>query len=166
MRGSPVNRSKIATRPKLGATSSLVALTIPVLALTIACTPNDRPSDTAAAPPPEASSTDPDQAVDAALTQRLGLDARLAVRRRNALENWIFECGKPVSPGGAPVDYRATTLHEQAVEGIVDDNACVLVEQVDHEYIVRELSVGDTDAPFVDWPQRHGLPDAILGEDG
>ena len=166
MKGSPVNYPESATRPKMGTASSLAALAISVLALIAACSPNRPPADTIAPTPSEESASAPEQAVDAALTRRLGLDARLDVRRRNTLGDWVFECGKPVTAAGAPMDYRATSLREQAAEGLVDDNACALLERVDQKYIVRELSVGDTDAPFVDWPQRHGLPDAILGDDG
>lgn len=166
MDGTPVNGSEITTRPRGLAMSGPIAVRVLLLVLMAACSPNGPPADTVAPTPLEESASAPDQAVDAALTRRLGLDTRLDVRRRNALGNWVFECGKPVTAAGAPMDYRATSLREQAAEGLVDDNACALLEQVDQKYIVRELSVGDTDAPFVDWPQRYGLPDAILGDDG
>lgn len=166
MAGTPVNCREITTRPRGLVMSGPIAVRVLLLVLLAACSPSGPPADTIAPTPPEESASTPEQAVDAALTQRLGPDARLEVRRRNTLGNWVFECGKPVTAAGTPMDYRATTLREQAAEGLVDDNACVLVERVDQKYIVRELSVGDTDAPFVDWPQRHGLPDAILGDDG
>ena len=65
-----------------------------------------------------------------------------------------------------PINYQATALHAQASEGLIDDNACVPLQRADGGFVVREFSVGDTDAPFVDWPAPHGLPDAILGGDG
>lgn len=103
-----------------------------------------------------------DAALDTELSKRLGVPAKLQSEHEKQIGPWTFVCGRPVQANGAPIDYATTKLRDQAAEGMVDDNACALIERMGAGASVRELSVGDTDAPFVDWPARYGAPAAIL----
>ena len=100
--------------------------------------------------------------VDQALTQRLGLPARLAIERKKREGDWIFLCGKPQMPDGTGLDYSRTTLRGRQEAGTLDDYACALLNQRNNDVALKELTVGDTDAPFVDWPGRYGIPGSIL----
>lgn len=120
----------------------------------------------AAVAAPEVQLPSSTQSVDAALetelSKRLGVPAKLQGEHEKQIGPWTFVCGRPVQANGAPIDYATTKLRDQAAEGMVDDNACALIERMGAGASVRELSVGDTDAPFVDWPARYGAPAAIL----
>lgn len=111
---------------------------------------------------PPASTHSVDAALETELSKRLGVPAKLEGEHEKQIGLWTFVCGRPVQANGAPMDYAMTNLRDQAAEGMVDDNACALIERLGSGVSVRELSVGDTDAPFVDWPARHGAPAAIL----
>ena len=146
----------------IGSPAALVAV-----GLLTGCTPDSPwPAEaTTAFEPAPAAAAEPATAVGSALSDRLGEAARLDVRRQKAIGAWTFQCGRPVTPTGEPVDYAVTALRDRAEAGLIDDNACALVQRTDAGYVVRELSVGDTDAPFVDWPARHGIPAAIIETD-
>jgi hypothetical protein len=119
-------------------------------------------------PPPAATESTPRAAADlasalhAALGERLGVETELVVRGECRIDAWTFLCGRPVTPTGSRIDFATTKLRTSADEGIVDYNACALLEQTAAGYVVWELAVGDTDAPFVDWPARHGIPASII----
>lgn len=148
--------------------AGLVAKSIGLAAVAglAACQPGLAPS--APRPPPVtagSSFADRASAIGASLSERLAAPARLDVQHERSSGAWTFACGRLVTPAGGPVDYAATTLARQAQEGILEDRACALVERTEAGYEVRELSVGDTDAPFVDWPRRHGIADEIISTD-
>ncbi len=161
MRGSPVNELGRLSRGPARLTAALASAII--LAPTLGCGPAASPRIIApkvvTAPPASESA---DAALGIELSKRLGVAARLPVRREKTLGAWTFTCGRPVTAAGAPIDYASTTLHAQAAEGPVEDQACALLEKTNAGYLVRELSVGDTDAPFVDWPPRYGIPEEII----
>lgn len=125
----------------------------------------DGTAATAPAAQPPASMQSVDAALDAALSERLGVAAKFQGAHERQIGAWTFVCGRPVQASGAPMDYATTTLRDQAADGMVDDQACALIERTGAGASVRELSVGDTDAPFVDWPDRHGVPATILDID-
>ena len=162
---APVNElDRLSRMAGRGMTRAAVVLAIiATLGPTVACDPVEpTPITSSAAASTAPASADLDAALRSALSERLGVNTRLVVRREKMLGAWTFACGKPVTSAGDPVDYTSTTLRDQAAAGLVDDHACTLVERTDAGYVVRELSVGDTDAPFIDWPARHGIPDSII----
>jgi hypothetical protein len=100
-----------------------------------------------------------------ALSERLGVDSVLQVDREKHLGSWTFVCGAPRTASDDPIDYTQTTLRMRAVEGMVDDRACALLQRTGSGLVVRELSVGDTDMGFIEWPPRYGISDDILAPD-
>lgn len=97
-----------------------------------------------------------------ALTERLKIPSRFDVDREGRQGDWTLVCGRPRTSTGQEIDYRQTNLRERAREGTVDDRACALLQQTGSGVVVHELSAGDTDMGFIDWPARHGLSDDIL----
>lgn len=152
---------------RAGSAGLTLVLLLALVAPTSGCRPGAVPS-AGSKPPPEAEQrafADPGAAVRDGLSRRLGVTAALDVQGERTLGAWTFACGRPVTPNGAPINYRLTTLRPEAEDGIVEEQACVLVERTAAGYTVRELSVGATDAPFVDWPARHAIPGSIIDID-
>jgi hypothetical protein len=100
----------------------------------------------------------------AALSERLGVAASARIDRFADSNGWILTCGQPLGPAGEAIDYSRTTLREQQAAGMVDDQFCALLQEVATGVQILELSVGDTDAPFMDWPGKHGVPESLLYE--
>ena len=158
-------RSPFGSERAIGKRAAPIVMALLVLQ---GCEPRSGGDATAAtvpAAPPPASMQSVDTALDVALSERLGVAAKLQGAHERQIGPWTFVCGRPVQASGAPMDYATTTLRDQAAEGMVDDQACALIERTGAGASVRELSVGDTDAPFVDWPDRHDLPTTILDID-
>lgn len=122
------------------------------------------PAPAATAQPPAAVAAAPDApaALALALRERLGVAARLKVSGERSEGAWTFVCGRPVGPDGKAIDYARTSLRDQAAQGMAEDQACALLEHTPAGVLVQELAVGATDAPFVDWPERYGIPASIL----
>jgi len=71
---------------------------------------------------------------------------------------------QPQEPSGAPFDYSRSALADEAAAGLVDDSFCALFQHEPEGPILREFSVGTTDAPVFDWMERYDLPAELFGE--
>jgi hypothetical protein len=100
--------------------------------------------------------------LDAAVSTDLGQPARAEIGSTRRAEGWIFVCGQPRQPDGTPIDYTTTTLRQLAAEGLVDDYFCALVADSGGELQLRELVVGSTDSPVVDWIETYRLPRSLV----
>jgi hypothetical protein len=97
------------------------------------------------------------------LSMRLGVQSDVRIERVNRHIDWIFVCGRPLTPGGSPMDYSKTLLRDQYLNASLDDYFCTLLLESSKSAIeLKEFAVGDTDAPFIDWLGKHGLPASIL----
>lgn len=105
-----------------------------------------------------------EQVLGGALSERLGVTASARIDRFGESAGWILTCGQPVGPDGAAIDYGQTSLREQQAQGMVDDHFCALLQESATGVQLLELSVGDTDASFMDWPGKHGVPESLLYE--
>jgi hypothetical protein len=116
-------------------------------------------------PDSEAVASTPEAAVQRAVSQSLEVAVSLAIDTLNLHGDWAFLAGRPLTPEGSPIDYSKTPYAKDVAEGFFDDNFVALVRRT-HAGVggweVVELSVGATDAPFVDWPDRHGLPRVLI----
>jgi hypothetical protein len=63
---------------------------------------------------------------------------------------------------GSQVDYTKTAIADQFFDSLVDDYFCALIENNKNQLIIRELVVGDTDSPVLDWLDKYQLPESIL----
>lgn len=116
-------------------------------------------------PGSEAVASTPEAAVRRAVAQSLGMAVSLAVDTSNLHGDWAFLAGRPLTPEGSPIDYSKTPYAKDVAEGYFDDNFVALVRRTDAGvggWEIVELSIGATDAPFVDWPDKHGLPRALV----
>lgn len=78
---------------------------------------------------------------------------------------WVFVAGQPLTAEWTQIDYSGTPYAKDLSEGYFDDNFVALVKGSANEHAkwrVVELSIGATDAPFVDWPERYGLPRKLV----
>lgn len=107
----------------------------------------------------------PQAAIEDAIAGELGMPVSLEVETFRQDGDWAFVAGRPLSADRTPIDYSATPYAQDLAEGYFDDNFVALVRRAanaDTGWSLIELSVGATDAPFVDWPERHGLPRALV----
>ena len=103
----------------------------------------------------------PQQAVQQAIAARLGIAVMLDVETARSHQDWMFLAGRPLTEDGRPIDYTRTSFAQDVAEGAFDDSFSALVRRdarADGGWGVVELSLGATDAPFVGWFERHGLP--------
>lgn len=107
-------------------------------------------------------------AVQEAIAVKLGMPVMLDVQMARPHEDWMFLAGRPLSADGRPIDYTRTPYAQDLAEGFFDDNFSALVRrrvQSGGGWDVVELSLGATDAPFIDWFERHGLPLDLASRD-
>ena len=112
-------------------------------------------------PPDEKGAPTPQQAVQQAVASRLGIAVMLEVETARSHQDWVFLAGRPLTHDGRPIDYTRTSFAQDVAEGVFDDSFSALVRRearADGEWVVVELSLGATDAPFVGWFERYGLP--------
>lgn len=100
-------------------------------------------------------------AVQQAIASRLGMPVTLDVQTARAHRDWMFLAGRPLTGDGRPIDYTRTPFAPDVTDGLFDDQFSALVRrdaQAGGGWAVVELSLGATDAPFIDWFERYGLP--------
>lgn len=96
------------------------------------------------------------------VSKRLGAASEIRVDTINRQMNWIFVCGRPLTLSGNAMDYSRTLLRDRYLSGILDDYFCSLLRQTNSGIELEEFALGDTDAPFLDWLAKHGVPASIL----
>jgi hypothetical protein len=100
----------------------------------------------------------------ARLEAELGRAAIPATVIDNRLDDWRVVCGQPQEPTGGPFDYNRSALAGEAAAGLVDDSFCALFQHEAAGPILREFSLGTTDAPVFDWMERYDLPSGLFSE--
>jgi hypothetical protein len=103
----------------------------------------------------------PRLAVQQAVASRLDMPVTLDVQTATAYRDWVFLAGRPLAGDGRPIDYTRTPFAPDLADGVFDDQFSALVRHraaPGAGWGVVELSIGATDAPFVDWFERYGLP--------
>lgn len=111
--------------------------------------------------PTRVGASTPRLAVQQAIASRLGMPVTLEVQTARLHGDWKFLAGRPLTPDGRPINYSRTLFAQDLVEGLFDDQFSALVRrdaQAGGGWQVVELSIGATDAPFIDWFERYGLP--------
>lgn len=142
-------------------------LAIVVLALLAACSPpGQQTSD-----PPAGHVTPSDAQTDAlaaaltpALSEAIGRPVSLEVQTSTMDGSWGWIVAQPWTPEGAQIDWLQTRYAERAQEGLLDGNGLTyaLLQHRNGEWRVVEFAVGPTDAPWLDWAQRHGAPSSLM----
>lgn len=103
----------------------------------------------------------PRLAVQQAIEAQLDMPVSLRVDTLNTFEDWVFLAGVPLTPENKRIDYTQTKFAHDVAEGYFDDNFTALARQDElpgEGWRVVELAIGSTDAPFVGWFERYGLP--------
>jgi len=75
---------------------------------------------------------------------------------------WAFLSAVPVTASLADIDYTKTKFAQQYEQGMFDNVVTVLLKKNDVRWQVIEYSIGATDAAFVDWPLKYGVPKEVL----
>lgn len=106
----------------------------------------------------------PELAARAAISARLEMPVSLKIEVSSRHPGWAFLAGQPLTTRGLPIDYSHTRYAKDLAEGFFDDNFAALLQQSDTvgTWSTAELSLGATDAPFVAWPARYGLPMSLV----
>lgn len=75
---------------------------------------------------------------------------------------WAFVKGVPLQPSGKPMSYKGTQYQPYIDQGIFDDWFCALLQKQNGKWSVRAWSLGATDVPWVDWPERFKAPKSVF----
>ena len=79
--------------------------------------------------------------------------------------HWAFLSAVPVTQSAAEIDYSKTKFAEQFAQGMFDNVLLALLlktEGSEEKWEIIEFSIGSTDAAFVDWPEKYGVPKPIV----
>lgn len=102
-------------------------------------------------------------AVRGPVQQELHMEVRFKVHELRTDGEWAFLNVVPLTKDYKRIDYAHTKYAKDAREGLFDDWICALVRKQPHQsWSVVALSIGATDAPFVDWPRRFGAPERVV----
>ena len=116
--------------------------------------------------PPATPSPGPLEIVKSAVEEALGIPVTLEIHEQRSDEHWFFLIATPLTGKGGPINYSDTRLADSAVEGEFDDWLCALLQKSEsNTWKLLALEIGATDVPFIDWPNRYGIPvDLITGK--
>ena len=109
----------------------------------------------------------PANAVIAGIQAELEMDVRLKIETQHQTDQWAFLTGIPLSTTGNYIDYSQTKFASDVREGYFDDGFAALTQknQKSGNWKLVTLSLGATDAPFVDWPEQYGVPKSLIYSD-
>lgn len=105
---------------------------------------------------------DPIEVLRAAVARELGQPVALEVDKRREDERWVFVTAAARTADGKPIDYMRTRFADAVKEGVFDDWLCALLERDGARWKVVALEIGATDVPYVDWPERFGVPGRLV----
>ena len=129
-----------------------------LIALLIGCSPT-----TDSVPVVAVGASTPLEAISPAVEKILGMPVQLNIHELRNNNEWTFLTATPLTADGKAIDYSSTIYAEDIREGYFDDWLCALVQKSDGgKWYVVALDIGATDAPFVDWPDRYGVPKALV----
>lgn len=102
----------------------------------------------------------PVTAVQAAIQGQLGFPVTLDVGLEKRHEQWAFLVGQPRDGRGKNVDYSRTEYALAFEQGEFEDQFTALSRQLPDGsgWAVVELSIGNTDAQFLNWFEDRNLP--------
>jgi hypothetical protein len=126
---------------------------------------------TTSAPPAPAIATNPDEqtaalatALAATVSAEIGRTVALDVRASRVMNEWAWVIAMPTQPDGAAIDWSRTALASRDENGVLGDNGMTyaLLRQDNGAWTVIEHVIGPTDVAWLDWPARHGAPEALF----
>jgi hypothetical protein len=100
-----------------------------------------------------------------AIAAELEMAVSLKVETFRQKDEWAFMSGQPLTVAKQPIDYSQTKFAADVREGYFDDGFVALLQRSnnsDDAWVLVALSLGATDAPFVDWPARFGVPKELV----
>lgn len=118
--------------------------------------------DSGAATDATAPHADAMEALRAAVARELGQPVTLEVDKRHEDARWTFVTAVARTMDRKPVDYTRTKFADAVKGGIFDDWLCALLEREGAGWKVVALEIGATDVPYVDWPERFGVPRELV----
>jgi hypothetical protein len=98
------------------------------------------------------------QAVESELGQAVVID----IDELRSDDQWAFVTAVSLTVDRTPIDYSRTKFADDVTDGVFDDWLCALLANDEGRWKMVALEIGATDAPFVDWPERYGVPRAIV----
>lgn len=126
--------------------------------------PNDETSGPDESAPLQVSTTSEDlfQVLRQAVEYELGQAVVIDVDELRSDDQWAFVTAVSLTADRTPIDYSRTKFADDVSDGVFDDWLCALLENDGGRWKLVALEIGATDAPFVDWPERYGVPKAIV----
>ena len=92
------------------------------------------------------------------------MEVTLSIETLRQDNQWAFLAGIPLSSTGDRIDYSKTRFKNDIREGYFDDGFVALAKKNNESgnWAVATLSLGATDAPFIDWPEQYQVPKKLI----
>lgn len=113
-------------------------------------------------PPPTGYGGDALLTLRNAVTSELNQAVVVEVDEQRSNGRWVFVTGRALTPDRKPIDYSSTKFAGDVEDGVFDDWFCALLKDDGSGWAVVALEIGATDVPYVDWPDRYGVPAGIV----
>jgi len=135
----------------------------------VACSPPAQEPTPMVSPAPEASPAAISAELGATLAPivaaEIGQPVSFAPTEVRVYGDWAWLVAQPQTPEGAPIDWSHTPYAERAEAGVLDGGGTTyaLFRRENSAWRVIDHVIGPTDVAYMDWPQRHGAPPALMG---
>ncbi|MCX7299692.1 MAG: hypothetical protein NTX73_04810 [Rhodobacterales bacterium] len=80
----------------------------------------------------------------------------------NSDGHWAYLGGTPQNRDGSPIDWLRTPLAEEWKQGVMSDEAMVLLRNDGAGWQVVDYVMGPTDVFWIGWMQDYGLPERLF----
>jgi hypothetical protein len=137
-------------------------------AVAVALAACSQPAPEAVAPPAAENPDAQTAALAAALTPlastEIGQPIALQVQTSRVMNEWAWVIAQPTQPDGAAIDWSTTAMASRDENGVLGENGTIyaLLRQDNGVWTVVEHVIGPTDIAWLDWPARHGAPEALF----
>jgi hypothetical protein len=84
------------------------------------------------------------------------------VEHLKALNGWAHLRGRPLQPGGKPINFRGTEWQQAIEDGVFDDGVYALLRKKNGKWKVVTYNIGATDVVWDTWDEDYGAPLAIF----
>jgi len=91
-----------------------------------------------------------------------GQKVEFIVSKITVARGWAFVYGQPRKQGGGFLDLAKSDFAEANREGLYDDNVSGLLRFTNDKWLAREVVIGATDVPWVDWPEKYSIPKLLF----
>lgn len=107
-------------------------------------------------------------ALTPAVSEEIGQAVSFQITTSRQDGDWGWVVAQPRKADGGAIDWAQTKYAARAEAGALDGDGTTyaLLQRQNGQWAVRQFVIGPTDVAYIDWPQRYGVPAALLGLQG